>query len=368
MRVLVVSAPLQGHLLPLIPLAAACRDAGHDVLLASGGDVLRTDTAGIPAQDIAPRFSFGRTATRVLLRHPIIGRREIAGRAGVTFVGELFGAANASFADAVIELAERAQPDLIVHEPLAAVGAVAAGRIGVPAVLQENQLFAAPELLAAVAASPPLQKMTVPAAELTITISPPSLVGPRPGRQMRPVPYSGGGEVPDWLLTTPDRGRIIVTRSTIPSPVGDDPMAAVVAVAARVDAEIVLVRPPEKVRRGTLPSNVRVVGRVPLDRVLPHATAVVHHGGAGSVLGALAAGVPQLVTPGPGDRRHNAALVAGRGAGLSVPVKAITAATLTRLISDAALVAAAREVRDEIAAMPPPADLVPDLEALVRDA
>jgi UDP:flavonoid glycosyltransferase YjiC (YdhE family) len=128
----------------------------------------------------------------------------------------------------------------------------------------------------------------------------------------------------------------------------------------------VLVRPPEKLRRDRLPPNVRVVGRVPLDRVLPHATAVVHHGGAGTVLGALAAGVPQLVCPGPGDRRHNATLVARRGAGLSVEAKSITAAILTRLISDAALVEAAREVRDEIAAMPPPADLVPDLEALVK--
>jgi UDP:flavonoid glycosyltransferase YjiC (YdhE family) len=94
----------------------------------------------------------------------------------------------------------------------------------------------------------------------------------------------------------------------------------------------------------------------------------VHHGGAGSVLGALAAGVPQLVCPGPGDRRHNASLVASRGAGLAVAAKAITAATLTRLISDGALAGAALEVRAEIDAMPPPADLVADLEALVRTA
>ena len=36
MRIVIVSVPLQGHLLPLIPLASACRDAGHDVLLSSG--------------------------------------------------------------------------------------------------------------------------------------------------------------------------------------------------------------------------------------------------------------------------------------------------------------------------------------------
>ena len=106
---------------------------------------------------------------------------------------------------------------------------------------------------------------------------------------------------------------------------------------------------------------------MPLDRVLPHATGFVHHGGAGSALGALAAGVPQLLTPGPGDRRHNAELVARRGAGLAVGPKAITAAVLTRLIADPALRTAAQEVRDEIAAMPAPAELVGDLEALVRN-
>jgi UDP:flavonoid glycosyltransferase YjiC (YdhE family) len=364
MRVMVVSAPLQGHLLPLIPLAVACRDAGHDVLLASGGDVLHTDTAGLPAHDIAPKFRFGRFAGRLALRHPLRARREFAGRAGVSFVGELFGAANASFAGAVIELAERAQPDLILHEPLAPAGAVAAGRIGVPSVLQENLLYAAPELLAAVAASRPMQKFSVPAPELAITVSPPSLVGPRPGRQMRPVPWSGGGHVPDWLLAAPQRPRIVVSRSTIGG--GGDPMPAILAAAPQVDAEIVLVRPSAKVRKAGLPPNVKVVGRVPLDRVLPHATAFVHHGGAGSVLGALAAGVPQIVVPGAGDRRHNAELVARRGAGLAVQAKVITAAVLTRLITDESVAAAAREVSDEIAAMPAPAELVPDLEALVR--
>jgi UDP:flavonoid glycosyltransferase YjiC (YdhE family) len=350
----------------LIPLAVACRDAGHEVLIASGGDALRVDTAGLPAHDIAPRFRFGVIAGRLMLRHPLRARRELAGRAGVSFVGDLFGTANASFAGAVVALAERARPDVVVHEPLAPAGAVAAGRIGVPSVLQENLLFAAPELLAAVAASRSMQRFSVPAPELTITVSPPSLVGPRPGRQMRPVPWSGGGDVPDWLLAPAARPRIVVSRSTVPGPGGDDPTAAILAAATRVDAEIVLVRPPNRLRRRTLPPNVRVVGRVPLDRVLPHATAFVHHGGAGSVLGGLAAGVPQLVLPGAGDRRHNAELVARRGAGLAVEAKAITAASLTRLVKDERLAAAAREVRDEIAAMPAPADVVPALEALVR--
>jgi UDP:flavonoid glycosyltransferase YjiC (YdhE family) len=111
---------------------------------------------------------------------------------------------------------------------------------------------------------------------------------------------------------------------------------------------------------------VRAVGRIPLDRALPHAAAFIHHSGAGSVLGGLAAGVPQLTTPGAGDRRHNAELLAARGAGLAVDAKAISADDLRRLLTDEGLRAAAREVAAEIAAMPLPESVVPELEKLVR--
>jgi UDP:flavonoid glycosyltransferase YjiC (YdhE family) len=110
---------------------------------------------------------------------------------------------------------------------------------------------------------------------------------------------------------------------------------------------------------------LRAVDRVPLNEVLPFAAAFVHHSGAGSVLGGLAAGVPQLTTTGAGDRRHNAEMLARRGAGLAVEAKAITAADVTRVLTDESLRTAAQEVAAEIAAMPAPETLVPALEKLV---
>jgi UDP:flavonoid glycosyltransferase YjiC (YdhE family) len=91
---------------------------------------------------------------------------------------------------------------------------------------------------------------------------------------------------------------------------------------------------------------------------------IVHHGGAGTVLTALAAGVPQLLTPGPGDRTVNGRLVTRRGAGLALPPDRITAADLERLATDPALARAAREVAAEIAAMPHPDELVGPLVEL----
>ncbi|MGA8114123.1 MAG: nucleotide disphospho-sugar-binding domain-containing protein, partial [Actinocatenispora sp.] len=154
---------------------------------------------------------------------------------------------------------------------------------------------------------------------------------------------------------------ILVSRSTVDGPGSRGLMPALVAVAPAVDAEFVLVRPE---RTGALPDNVRAVDRVPLSDVLPGCAGIVHHGGAGTVLAALAAGVPQLVTPGSGDRTLNARLVAERGAGLAVPAKSITAADLTRLVTDDTLAATATEVGAEMAAMPEPGDLVARLESL----
>jgi UDP:flavonoid glycosyltransferase YjiC (YdhE family) len=144
-------------------------------------------------------------------------------------------------------------------------------------------------------------------------------------------------------------------------------MTAVVDAAPRVDAEFVLVRPDRRVVRArALPANVRTVEWVDLNAALTTSAAIVHHGGAGTVLGALAAGVPQLVVTGPGDRTHNARLVAARGAGLATAPNDITDAKLTRLASEPALKSAADEVRQEMAAMPAPAELVPRIEALAR--
>jgi hypothetical protein len=363
MRILFVAAPLQGHLLPLVPLAAACRDAGHDVILAAGG--FPPDVMGLRTAEIGAGFSLPRAAVRVMVRHPGLARDEMRGVAGQKMVGELFGRANLALIGPLEALASRVQPDLIVFEPLAEAGAVVAGRLSIPSVLQENTLWPATELFEAVTRSSKMTRFDIPHPELTISVAPPSLRGgPLPGSiPMRPVPFSGGGAIPDWLLVPGERPRVLVSRSTLNGPNDGDPMPAVIAAAASVDAEFVLVRP---VKDTGLPSNVRAVGRIPLDRALPYAAGFIHHSGAGSVLGGLAAGVPQLTTPGAGDRRYNAGLLAARGAGFAVGAKEITAADLTRLLTDSGLRDAAREVAAEIAALPSPSDVVAELEKLVR--
>ncbi|WP_232664103.1 glycosyltransferase [Pseudonocardia sp. TRM90224] len=369
-KVLFVAAPLTGHLLPMVPLAQAFRDAGHDVLLASGGAAIGAAPAGMPIEDVASTVSFTRIGVGLLLAHPKLVRLELAGRGGTRMVGHTFGRANAWFLDAVVALVERYRPDLVVHEPLGAAGAVAAARHGVPAVLHETMPFDGPSLVAAVTADPTMRTAMrshnvaeLPDPFAVLSISPPSLGLASTGRPMRYVPPASTGELPEWLGSPGERPRVLVSHSTIAGPAVGDPIRPMLKLAPALDAEVVLVRPPARVAKGALPPNVRCVGWVPLREALPHAAAIVHHSGAGTMFGALAAGKPQLALVGPGDRRHNAELVARRGAGIAASTKELTAATVATLVSDPSIRVAAAEVAAEIAAMPAPAEVAAKLAA-----
>jgi MGT family glycosyltransferase len=70
------------------------------------------------------------------------------------------------------------------------------------------------------------------------------------------------------------------------------------------------------------PANVTVVERAPHSEVLRHAAAVVTHAGHGTVIKALAAGVPVVALPLGRDQLDNAARVAHHGAGLRLKAKA----------------------------------------------
>jgi UDP:flavonoid glycosyltransferase YjiC (YdhE family) len=185
---------------------------------------------------------------------------------------------------------------------------------------------------------------------------------------MRFVPPGTGAAAPAELTAPGPRPRVLVSRSTVEQPGRDRLMRTVVERAAGADLDLVLVRPDREVTRRPLPARVRTADWLPFPAVLPAAAGIVHHGGAGTLLTALACGTPQLVFPGAGDRRTNARLLAARGAGLAVELDELDAGVLERLAGDPALRAEAGAVAAEMAAMPHPRELVPALERLTRAA
>ena len=83
--------------------------------------------------------------------------------------------------------------------------------------------------------------------------------------------------------------------------------------------------------------NVEVVSEAPHTEVFPHAAAVVTHGGHGTVIRALASGVPLLCMPMGRDQDDNAARVFWHGAGLRLKVTASPqriAAALERVLQE----------------------------------
>jgi UDP:flavonoid glycosyltransferase YjiC (YdhE family) len=373
MRALFVAAPHLSHAIPLMPLATAMREGGHDVLLATGGDAVSVRGGGLAVHDLAPGFVLRPVARRIMLRHPLVAQAELRGKGGVRGTALIFGAINELIADGLVDLARTWRPDLVLYEPLAPAGALAAAALGVPAVLHGvgpvDGVEQARVVNGRMAAAYGRYGLDGPPADAAmVTVAPASLVGARPGWPMRHVAYDQGS-LPDWLAAREGRPRILVSRSTIGDPGARAVTAGVVRAARRVDADFVLIFPKGRVPDAKrLPGNVRAVGWIPLKAAIDTSSAIVHHGGVGTVLNALAAGVPQLVIPGVADRRYNADVVAARGAGMAMRAGQITAEHLTRLVTDPTIAAAAQQVRDEMARMPPPEQLVERLVALVGSA
>lgn len=110
-------------------------------------------------------------------------------------------------------------------------------------------------------------------------------------------------------------------------------------------------------------ANVRVERWVPQQRVLERADLVVHHGGSGTVLGAFAAAVPQVVLPRGADQFTNADAVVAAGVGVRAEPEEV-ADQVRALLADGEVRTNARRLAAEVAAMPGPADVAAVLPEL----
>jgi MGT family glycosyltransferase len=138
------------------------------------------------------------------------------------------------------------------------------------------------------------------------------------------------------------------------------PVRAIVTVGADVDpAEL-----------GEAPPNVRIERFVPQGEILPQCRLVVSHAGSGSVLGALAHGLPLLLLPLGADQPMNAARCEAIGAARVLDAVAAQpaeiGAAIAELLASEPHRRAADAVRREIEAMAEPGDAVTRIEALGR--
>ena len=117
------------------------------------------------------------------------------------------------------------------------------------------------------------------------------------------------------------------------------------------------------------PDNAHVERWWPQDDVMPLASAVVGHGGFGTMMSALVAGVPQVLVPlFAFDQEVNARRIEEVGAGVRLAGRhgamAELSGALTRVLADTDIRSRAAALADEIAALPDASEMVGTVEAI----
>lgn len=328
MRVLFASLASVGHTYPLIPLAIAARDAGHEVHFAAGEEV-HAPLAANGLRPFRPADSFYEV-----------------------------------YAEDLEPELVRLQPDLVVHEWGLPGAAIAAHRTGIPGIWHGfGRMF--PE---GIGLELPMRNAEAPGRS-HFDICPPSLqdkefLATEDRIELRPVPYSAPAALPAWGSQRGSRPLIYLTFGTVFGT--PELVTAAIEGLARLDARVVVAAGRVRMEQlGDVPDNVTVRTWVPQAELLPHVDVVVHHGGSGTTLGALTVGAPQLVLPQGADQFANADALSAAGAGLRLLPEELSADAIAEHVrkllphhGHAVHRDAARAIAEEIARMPSPDQVI----------
>jgi len=383
-RILVAGLGTPGHSFPLVPLALALRDAGHEVTFATGPDV-RDGVAAVGLDVVVAGGSVGAAFGRALARHRFTERPRDE-KTAIMLANEVFGRdLPCAVAADLLDLVGDSRPDLVVAETGNPGAALVAAHTGIPCVthsfgrrppshiaLSGRVTSALLEVADEIGVTP--LAPGAPLGHTYLDICPPSMQAPPAGDEARELPLRPTGWNPPMPDFTARSGRRRWVYLTLGTAMGDPGvLRAAVGGLTRLDLDVLVAGGSVDVGElaavaGSGADRVRVEPFVPqadllAGRVGDHPPAlVVHHGGSGTTLAAAAAGIPQVFLPQGADQFVNAdavtALAVGRalvGADGRDPAALVTAAE--ELLADAASRAAARALAAEIAGMPSPSDV-----------
>jgi UDP:flavonoid glycosyltransferase YjiC (YdhE family) len=367
MRILFGSWPGYGHLLPMVPLIREAQRGGHDVVVSSGSDM-----AGLIGQLGVTAHGSGVTRAESYARMPdqtTISELPPEQQAGFA-ARHLFGAGAVDRAQDVRELMDTWRPDIVVHDTLELGSPTAAAMHGIPHVthgygpmVPGTTRFAAAIGSAVTDAGLPDPTAAVFAAPY-LDICPPGLRGAEPNPwttiyALRPSPgeIEPDATVPWEFSDLPHADTVYLTLGTIMNQAAAV-FRAVIEGCARWPVNLVVTTGPgfDPDVLGPLPPAVRTAPFLPQAAVLPRCRAVVSHAGAGTMLGALCHGLPQLCLPQGTDQPFNTAALLPTGAALALQPNEITAdavaEALGRLLDEPSFGQAANRLRAEIDQMP----------------
>jgi UDP:flavonoid glycosyltransferase YjiC (YdhE family) len=383
MRFLFATTSGTGHLTPMLPFAHALERAGHEVLVAgsgSAGDLARRE--GLAFRALAEPVPSELDAVHERLR--ALSNDEAAEPAIQDMFVRTYAAA--ALRD-MLQLVGSWRPDVVLRESTEFASCLAAERRGVPQVRIGFALSSANEDWLLALAAPALDELRehldLPRdpnaarlrASLCLTQSPRLIDLPgrhelAPVHRYRAQPDATPAELTDWWNGSDDPLVYLSFGTVLPQDGYPDMYRAAIDALEGLPIRLLVTigRGADPAELGELPPWVHVEQWVPQAAVMPHAQAMVGHGGAGTTLAALAGGVPQVLLPVFADQPLNAERVAEFGAGLALEMTpdglGRLGAAVRELLEDARYRSAARQVADEIASLPLVDESVTLLEAV----
>lgn len=361
-----------------MPLAMAARDAGHDVTFATTGPFLdKLRSAGFSTHDVG--LSIEQARDQVVAGLPGAGMpKGDDGRPNLEFAARMFLDVLArSTARDLAPLLDSIKPDLVVYEQGEFGAAIVAHAAGIPAVLHSLSPRM-PEDVIRMLSHDRVDRlwsefgrgdasMNVFTGDMYLDIFPTCLQQQSflddPARvRMRPIPFAEqDARIPGWVGSS-DRSLVYLTLGTVVAE--DSALRPAIDGLATLDADILLaLGSAAGSELGPLPTNVRVEQFVNQAALWPAVDLVVHHGGSGTLLGALSHGTPQLLLPKGADPFFNADVMAANEIADVLEPRQVTPETVATLAASAMNTRrrAADAVRDEIAAMPHPREVLAHL-------
>jgi UDP:flavonoid glycosyltransferase YjiC (YdhE family) len=375
---LFTAGPLVGHVFPMLPLMYAARDAGHEVVMATGADMVPDlQRRGFATWAVGPGLGEAVAELTSASAVPATSHEEQLGRDAV----HLFARPSVRRALDLIPRAAAWGPDIVISEITELAGREVACATG---ALYATHGFGThvpgTSALAAVMFDHVSAELGTPNRRHTfetglyIDPCPPGLQSPEFGemevRSIRPGPggIAPGERLPPQFLDLPERPLVYVTLGTVYNDpelartvldaIQDLPISIAVTTGPGIDPALL----------GRRPANVAAAPFVAQALLLPLASAVVSHTGSGTMLGALAAGLPQVCLPRGADQFANAERLHAVGAGIRLLPDDVTPdrlrAAVSSVLDDPAYADAATAMKAEIAAMPSAADVLDDLVGL----
>lgn len=320
MRVLFTFAGGSGHADPLVPIAHAAEAAGHTVAFSgrrSAGALLEAHGFSLfgdperPASDpptITPLLDVDMEREYRVLREGYAGRiaRERLTR--------------------VLGVCGEWRPDVIVCDEVDFGGMLGAEQIGIPhatVLVIAAGSFVRPDVVAepldalrAERGLPPDPRFAMPSRHLVLSPTPPSFrdpAHPLPPRalSLRPsvVGSSGTAVATPWLADLADTPTVYLTLGTVFNMESGDLFARVLSGLHELPVSVVVTVGPrlDPGSFGPQPETVHIERYIAQSDLLPHCDLVINHGGSGSVIGALAHGLPMVVLPMGADQPLNPA-------------------------------------------------------------